>query len=499
MIEYLKQESNKTYTENGAITHKTTLSDCLDLFATIGAIRRASDEEITARFMRAFTEDKDIAMKLLFFARDIRGGLGERRVFRTSLRWLANNNAEAVRKNLIYIAEYGRFDDLLVLFGTPLEKEMLHLIREQLNKDLEAMEKGEEISLLCKWLPSVNASNQDTIRTAKKIAHFLKMDDKTYRKMLSQMRAYIRIIENNLRERDYTFDYEKQTSKALFKYRKAFMRNDNERYNLFLNKVSTGEATLNASTLAPYELVEPHLNCGWQYGNNTFMKNISEEEKKSLNATWEALPDFGTAANVLPIIDTSGSMYWAAKPIPAAVALSLGIYFAEHNTGVFRNHFIEFSSKPQLIEIKGETFADKLRYICSFNEVADTNLEAVFDLVLNAAVKNNVPQSELPEKLIIVSDMEFNACVDNADETNFNNAKRKFEAAGYKLPEVIFWNVASRNRQQPVEKNEQGVALVSGCTPVLYSQVTDGSLAAMTPFEFMLDVLGSERYEKIVA
>ena len=174
MIEYLKQESNKTYTENGATTHKTTLSDCLDLFATIGAIRRASDEEITARFMRAFTEDKDIAMKLLFFARDIRGGLGERRVFRTSLRWLANNNAEAVRKNLIYIAEYGRFDDLLVLFGTPLEKEMLHLIREQLNKDLEAMENGEEISLLCKWLPSVNASNQDTIRTAKKIAHFVK-------------------------------------------------------------------------------------------------------------------------------------------------------------------------------------------------------------------------------------------------------------------------------------------------------------------------------------
>lgn len=277
MIEYLKQESNKTYTENGATTHKTTLSDCLDLFATIGAIRRASDEEITARFMRAFTEDKDIAMKLLFFARDIRGGLGERRVFRTSLRWLANNNAEAVRKNLIYIAEYGRFDDLLVLFGTPLEKEMLNLIREQLNKDLKAMEKGEEISLLCKWLPSVNASNQDTIRTAKKIAHFLKMDDKTYRKMLSQMRAYIRIIENNLRERDYTFDYEKQTSKALFKYRKAFMRNDNERYSQFINKTSTGEASLNASTLAPYELVEPYINTDWYYGNNSFMKRITEE------------------------------------------------------------------------------------------------------------------------------------------------------------------------------------------------------------------------------
>jgi len=499
MIEYLKQESNKTYTENGALTLKTTLSDCLDLFATIGAIRRARDEDITARFMRAFTEDKDIAMKLLFFARDVRGGLGERRIFRVSLRWLADNASDSLRKNLSYIAEYGRFDDLLVLFGTPLEKEMLELIREQLNKDMESMKKDEEISLLSKWLPSINTSNAETVKTAKKIARFLNMDEKTYRKMLSQMRAYIRIIENHLREKDYTFDYEKQPSKALFKYRKAFMRNDNERYGQFINKVSAGEASLNASTLAPYELVEPYINTGWYCGNKSFMKSISEEEKRSLNATWKALPDYGSKANVLPIIDTSGSMYWAAKPIPAAVALSLGIYFAEHNTGAFRNHFIEFSSEPELIEIKGDTFSDKLQYISSFNEVADTNLEAVFDLVLNAAVNNNVPQSELPEKLIIVSDMEFNECIDNADETNFNNAKRKFEAAGYKLPEVIFWNVASRNRQQPVKKNEQGVALVSGCTPVLYSQVTDGSLSAMTPFEFMLDVLGSERYEKIVA
>ena len=323
------------------------------------------------------------------------------------------------------------------------------------------------------------------------------MDDKGYRKMLSKLRAYIRIIENNLREKDYTFDYEKQPSKAMFKYRGAFARNDAERYNTFLNRVSFGEAKLNASTLAPYEIVEPCLNEYWS--RLPFMKDLTEEEKKSLNATWEALPDFGSEANALAIIDTSGSMYCDAKPLPAAVALSLGIYFAEHNTGAFKNHFIEFSREPELIEIKGEAFADKLQYICSFNKVADTNIEAVFDLVLSAAVNNNVPESELPEKLIIISDMEFNACVKNAGATNFNNAKAKFEMAGYKLPEVVFWNVASRNRQQPVTKNEQGVALVSGCTPRLFSQVVDGSLAAMTPYEFMLDVLGSERYEKIEA
>ena len=497
MLQYLKQESNKTFTENGAATLKTTQSDCLDLFATIGAIRRESDEEIIARFMRAFAEDKDIAMKLLFFARDIRGGLGERKVFRVCLKWLSYNAPETVRKNLSYISEYGRFDDLLVLFDTPVEKDMLELIREQLRKDIYAMNNNEEVSLLGKWLPSVNASNANTIKAAKKIARFLQMDDKGYRKMLTKLRAYIRIIENNLREKDYTFDYEKQPSKAMFKYRGAFARNDAERYNNFLNRVSSGEAKLNASTLAPYEIVEPCLNEYWS--RLPFMKNLTEEEKKSLNATWETLPDFGSEANALAIIDTSGSMYCDAKPLPAAVALSLGIYFAEHNTGAFKNHFIEFSREPELIEIKGETFADKLQYICSFNKVADTNIEAVFDLVLSAAVNNSVPQFELPEKLIIISDMEFNACVKNAGTTNFNNAKAKFEMAGYKLPEVVFWNVASRNRQQPVTKNEQGVALVSGCTPRLFSQVVDGSLAAMTPYEFMLDVLGSERYEKIAA
>ena len=497
MLQYLKQESNKTFTENGAATLKTTQSDCLDLFATIGAIRRESDEEIIARFMRAFAEDKDIAMKLLFFARDIRGGLGERKVFRVCLKWLSYNAPETVRKNLSYISEYGRFDDLLVLFDTPVENDMLDLIRDRLRKDIDAMNNNEEVSLLGKWLPSVNASNANTIKTAKKIARFLQMDDKGYRKMLTKLRAYIRIIENNLREKDYTFDYEKQPSKAMFKYRGAFARNDAERYNNFLNRVSSGEAKLNASTLAPYEIVEPCLNEYWS--RLPFMKDLAEEEKKSLNATWEALPDFGSEANALAIIDTSGSMYCDAKPLPAAVALSLGIYFAEHNTGAFKNHFIEFSREPELIEIKGETFADKLQYICSFNKVADTNIEAVFDLVLSAAVNNNVPQSELPEKLIIISDMEFNACVKNAGTTNFNNAKAKFEAAGYKLPEVVFWNVASRNRQQPVTKNEQGVALVSGCTPRLFSQVVDGSLAAMTPYEFMLDVLGGERYEKIAA
>ena len=220
------------------------------------------------------------------------------------------------------------------------------------------------------------------------------------------------------------------------------------------------------------------------------------EEKYSLNAAWNSLPDFGSDENALAVIDTSGSMYCAERPMPAAVALSLGLYFAQHNKGCFRNTFIEFSERPRLIELKGETFADRLRYACTFSEVANTNMEAVFDLILRTAVKNRIPQDELPAKLIIISDMEFDSCVEHASLSNFENAEIRYAEYGYKLPEIVFWNVAARNRHQPVAKNEQGVALVSGATPRLFSMIAGNILS---PYAFMLEVIESERYEKIAA
>ena len=224
MLEYLKKEANMTFTENGAVTYGTTGSECLDLFATVGALRGQSDDEIILRFDRAFTEDRDTAMKLLFFARDIRGGLGERRVFRTVIKWLAENEPDTVKKNLGYIAEYGRFDDLLSLMGTELEKDMIAVVKRQLDADMEALEKGENISLLAKWLPSVNASSARTNMLGKKMAKALGYSEAQYRKVLSSLREGIRIIENDLREKDYTFDYEKQPSRAMYKYRKALDR-----------------------------------------------------------------------------------------------------------------------------------------------------------------------------------------------------------------------------------------------------------------------------------
>lgn len=488
MLEYLKQETNRTLTENNALTYKTTMSGCLDLFASVGALRRESEEEMISRFVLAYTENKDIAMKLLFFSRDVRGGLGERRFFRVILKWLSENEPQSVRKNLVHIAEYGRFDDLLVLLGTSVERDVLEYIKAQLNKDLSAMEQNKEITLLGKWLPSVNASNADTVKMGKKIARFLGMDDASYRKTLSKLRGYIKIIENNLRVKDYTFDYANQPSKAMFKYRSAFIRNDKERYSLFLNKVDMGGKKLHADTLMPYEIISPFFN-----------KAVSDEERRSINTAWIAQKDYGNSENALAVIDGSGSMYCNHNPIPATVALSLGIYFAERNKGSFKNHFITFSENPQLVEIKGEDILDKVRYCHNFNEVANTNIQKVFELVLSAAQKNSVPQEELPKRLYIISDMEFDYCTSDSSSTNFEYAKRLFEDAGYTLPEIVFWNVACRNRHQPVTKNEQGVLLVSGCSPRLFSMIADGKPEATTPYEFMMDVLGSERYERIAA
>lgn len=493
MLNYLKQEANRTYTENGAMTNRSTGSELLDLFATVGALRRADEQEITDRFLRAWTEDNDLAMKLLFYARDVRGGLGERRVFRAVLRWLAVNEPKSLVKNLPLIAEYGRWDDAVTLLDSPVKAAVVALLKEQLAKDQEALKQEDApVSLLGKWMPSINAHNEDTVKRGRLLAKELGLSEREYRKTLSALRARIRILENNLREKDYSFDYAKQPSKAMFKYRKAFARNDRERYTEFLQRVQRGEATLHTGTLLPYELVDPYLG-----GNGrSFLMPLTPEEAQTLNTTWAALEDFATDENALAIVDTSGSMYWSNSPKPASVALSLGLYFAERAKGPYRNHFIEFSAHPELIELKGDTFVEKLRYIASFNEVANTNLTAVFDLILSAAVKNSVPQEDLPQKLYIISDMEFDACVNNASATVFENARKRYAEHGYELPQLVFWNVDSRNRQQPVTMNDRGVALVSGCSPRIFSMAMEGVL---DPYAFMLSVLNSERYAPICA
>ena len=487
MLAFLKKEALSARTENGAAAYATTMSDCLDLFSTVGALRAAPEGEIADRFIRAWAENPDLAMKIAFFARDVRGGLGERRAFRVILKTLATLAPASVVRNLANIPEYGRYDDLMVLLDTPCRGQMLAYIRDRLARDVSALQvDGESVSLLAKWLPSVNASNAGTVRAAKQVARALGMSDAQYRKTLSALRARIAILENNLRGRDYTFDYAKQPSKAMFKYRKAFFRNDGQRYQAFLEQVRSGEAKLNTGTLYPYELVTPILK-----------GEVSEAERLTLDTTWKALPNFAGDGDALVVVDGSGSMYWSAvQPMPATVALSLGLYFAQRNTGAFRGHFITFSGRPRLVEVKGRDLYEQVKYAVSFNECANTNVQAVFDLILRTAVKNRLKQADMPATLYFVSDMEFDSCAEHADLTNFEYARRAFAARGYTLPRVVFWNVASRALQQPVTMNEQGVALVSGCTPRLFEMVLGGNLS---PYAYMLDILSAPRYRDIAA
>ena len=482
MLEHLKQEAARTQTENGAASWQSTGSDCLDLFAALGGLRAAPKEDILARFDRAWTEDPALCLRLLFFARDVRGGLGERRLFRVILPHLAAIAPDTVRRNLAQVPFFGRWDDLLCLLDGPCRRDVLLLIRDGLLRDIAAVRSGSSVSLLAKWLPSVNASNPDTVRRAKDLARGLGLRERGYRRLLSILRARLDLAENNLRTGCFDFSYEALPSQALHRYRKAFLRRDEARFAAFRAAVERGEAKLHTGTLAPYEILRPFYA----------FPGPDAAEAAAIDLTWRSQEDFTRGENALVVADGSGSMYTSDNPSPAAVAQSLAIYFAERNRGPFRNHFITFSMKPQLIELKGETIAERLRYCRSFREVANTDLEKVFDLILQTALRHGLPQSELPARLYIISDMEFDVCAKGASLTNFEAARRSYAAAGYELPQVVFWNVASRHGHQPVRKNEQGVALVSGSSPRLFSLLKSGSLE---PLAFMLECLGAARYD----
>ena len=491
MLEYLKNSADM-YTENGALAYSSSGSDCLDLFFKAGAFRNSDEQTVSDAVVRAYCEDPDTAMKIIFFARDIRGGLGERRFFRIAVKTLADFAPHSVIKNIEYFSEYGRYDDLMALLGTKCEGSAVNVIKKQLNEDMAAMKAGQPVSLAAKWLPSVNTSSSDAVKAAKRLARLMGVNDRQYRQTLSALRKYIDIIENYLRERDYTFDYSKQPSGAMFKYRKAFLNNDGERYTDYLESVKKGEVKLNTATLYPYQVTRKILNRGLE---------LTNEEIDALDVTWNALTDTATSeanANALVVADGSGSMYdgYSGSAAPITVALSLAIYFAERNNGGFAGHFMTFSRSPKLVEIKGRNIFEKTLYCAKYGEVANTNLEAVFELILATAVRSKLPQKELPERLYIISDMEFDYCVEGGnDDTIFDNERKKYEKYGYKLPDVIFWNVNSRSGCIPVRFTQTGAALVSGASPSIYNMVKSGD---MSPEKIMRDVIESERYAKIV-
>ena len=489
MLSALKEEANMTRTENGALSYLSSGSACLDMFSSIGSMRHRKMKDIEKKFAKSFYENPTLSLKMAFYARDIRAGLGERAVSRVIFHWLANHAPEAMRKNLSQIPVFGRYDDLLVFLGTPVETDMIQLIAKQLEKDKAALAEEKPISLLAKWLPSVNTSSWVMVCKAQYLCKALSMSEAEYRRTLSSLRKAIPIIENSLRTKDYSFDYAKQTGGALYKYKKAFLRHDKERYETYCQAVSEGKATMHAATLYPYQVV--HTIC-----DEADQRPLTQQERMALDTTWNALPDLTQKENALAVIDGSGSMYSYTNPSPIEVAISLGLYFAERNTGAFQNHFITFSEHPRLIEIKGKDICDKVTYCMSYDECANTNVQKVFELLLRTALRYHVPQEEMTSKLYFITDMEFDCCTESADMTNFAYAKELFQKHGYTLPQIVFWNVDSRNEQVPVKSNEQNVTLVSGMSPQIFRLVTSQNC---TPYQFMVDTLCSERYRAIEA
>lgn len=485
---------NESVTENGAVGYRTTGKALLDINFAVASLRSANEGEIVRRFQAAFLENKVLAMKWLFFARDVRGGLGERRLFRTAMKYIAKYEPEMARKVVGLIPEYGRYDDLWSLLDdNELRPYVVEFISQQLTEDVANSRNRKPISLLGKWMPSANASSATTKRYAKILRNALEMKESEYRRTLSALRRYTDVVEVKMSAKMWSeIDYEAVPSRANLIYNGAFLRNDEERRRAFLASLEKGEARINASTLFPYDIV--HQYCSGGYGRTP------KSYDATIEALWRNLPDLVQGCgNTIVVADGSGSMMsrvGSSGVTALEVANSLAIYFAERSSGEFKNKYITFSSRPQLVDFsRGQSLRDKISIALGHSEISNTNIEAVFDLILNTAIRNNMRQEDIPANILIISDMEFDCATTGRIGANlFKTIEAKYRGYGYKLPRLVFWNVNSRTNTIPVRENDMGVALVSGFSVNICKMVMSGKT---DPFECLLETLNTPRYQPV--
>jgi len=476
------EKEGKTLTENDCVTHVTSSSPLVDLFFKIAAMRSASDEDIISVFTPAFHYDTEAALKILFWARDIRGGQGERSVFRTITSHLAHNHSDILRPCVKLFPVYGRWDDILSLFSTPLEGEALAFIDDALTGKLSSS----EASLCAKWMPREKSAKSVL---AKKIRAHMGMSSVAYRKLLSGLS---KTVETDMCSGNWDgIEYSHVPSVAMNLYKKAFARHSPERWGSYLSDLTSGSAKVNASVLYPYQVIKSLMGYSPEEGE----KLIAEKQ-------WEALPNYlmNNPHRILPVVDVSGSMSGGYShttgPAPMDVSVSLGIYIAERNNGPFKDHFLTFSGTPTLQRLKGENLFDKVQNLKSADWGMNTDIEATFDLILNQAMSNGIMEEDMPNMVLILSDMEFDAAASGTyTSTAMDSIRGKYAEAGYKLPNIVFWNLAARGSNVPVKFDELGTALVSGFSPSILVQIL--SAGEITPEAIMNEVLGSERYSAI--
>lgn len=490
MLNELNNHFNETTTTNGAFAYNSTKSAVLDLFSIGGAMRNRSDEDVTTLFSKAYAENPTLALKVLFYLRDIKFGQGERRFFKLSLKHLALHNKESLIKNLHLIAEFGRWDDLWILLDTDVRVNVANLVKAQLTADKNA----EYPSLLAKWMPSENASSYTTKKYARIFIQHFGTTPKKYRKLLSGLRKKINVLETKLTEKNYEdIDYSKLPARAGMIYRGAFFRNDEARYTSFLDSLSKGEVKINAGTLYPNDIVgkilSNHVSSGWSR-----KKEATEQEIKLFEGQWNNLTDFigDRQEESIVMADVSGSM----SGTPMAVSIALAMYISERNKGLYKDHFLTFSEKPQLVKVQGSNIVEKVQNLHNAEWGMSTNIERAFRTILDVAVKNNLPNEQVVKKIYVISDMQFNSCVYGASSNIFDNLRESFELHGYDFPNIVFWNVNAYDNT-PMTMNELGVQLVSGYSPSIMSQLL--GTVGVTPYEFMMQVIETDRYAEISA
>ncbi len=470
-VDALRQED--MLTENGMTTNSTSLNACVDLFFNIGAMRGQDQQRLISNFSKAFNEDSKRALKILFWARDVREGAGERQIFRNILTYLAANHSKSLLKVIGSIPEFGRWDDLLVLVGTTLEKEALDLIQHAI-KDQNA--------LCAKWMPRKGP-------VAEKLRKHLQMSPKEYRKTLV---AITNVVETQMCAGQWAeIEFGKLPSLASARYQKAFGRRTPETYGAYIEALKSGDAKINAGAVYPYDVV----------------KSLKNGTVEVANEQWKALPNWmeniEAGDMILPVVDVSGSMSTAAGGNPNVscmdVAISLGLYISEKNQGPFKDAFITFHETPELQVLSG-SLNDRYTQLRTAPWGMNTNLESVFKLVLNQATKHKLAEAEMPSKILILSDMEFDSAVDVEGDKDWNPTahqmiQKMYEDAGYKIPQIVFWNIQSRNGGAPVRFDQEGTALISGFSPSIMKSLLGGDIES--PQQIMDKTILSERYAEI--
>jgi hypothetical protein len=451
----------ETRTDNGMKTFDSSKNSLVDLFFTIGASR---GKDLSKQFITALKQDETLALRLLMWARDVRGGAGERDVVRTILLNLEKNYPEALDRVLPHLSEFGRWDDLLIFKTKSVKDKAFTLIGDALR---------ERNGLAAKWMPRQGP-------LAVEIRNFFGMSPKFYRKSLVNLS---KTVEQNMCANTWDeINYSHVPSVAASRYQKAFKKHDPVGYEAYKAKLTTGEAKVNATAVYPYDVIKSR-----KFGG----------DDKVIQAQWDALPNYIGDELVLPVCDVSGSM---STPVGGNanltcmdVCVSLGLYLADKNTGPFKDMFLTFSTKSKLQVLKGNLI-DKLNQLQSAEWDMSTNLHSAFEAILGYAVKGKVSANDMPKYILVMSDMQFNQCTKH-DDSAMQMIERKFAEAGYTVPNIVFWNLNAKADQSPVKFDKKGVALVSGFSPAIMQSI----LAAedLDPASVMMQTLNSPRYAVI--